>query len=255
MQKQKQTKILTLDDLKRLPDPVSLGPRHYPIGHYEFISRVMGGLRDAKLKVASQDIRLLDRRNQIFATFHIEGQDEMTLPGGVKFMIGAKGSINRTIAEMLCFGSHVIVCENGMFVGEHVIGAKNTPNILQVLPPRIAEVLSAFTQFRETQVQQYSRLVDVDVSDRVAHDFICNITRQGEEIIPKGMIADVITQWHEPDHNWGDKTAWRLYNAASHVAKTFVDRNPVVGSDRTMALHDLFVAAFAPDLPQVVEDN
>ena len=36
-----------------------------------------------------------------------------------------------------------------------------------------------------------------------------------EDIIGVQRIADVVDQWERPQHDWGDKTAWRLFNAAT----------------------------------------
>lgn len=34
-------------------------------------------------------------------------------------------------------------------------------------------------------------------------------------IINVQRIPDVLKEWQEPSHDWGDPTAWRMFNAAS----------------------------------------
>jgi hypothetical protein len=48
--------------------------------------------------------------------------------------------------------------------------------------------------------------------------------RQG--VISVQRIADVHHEWQDPSHDWGDKTAWRLLNAATHALTGKVAENP-----------------------------
>ena len=64
-------------------------------------------------------------------------------------------------------------------------------------------------------------------------------------------IPKVIEEWHEPSHDFGGKTAWRLHNAFTEVAKDVFDRNPLTASQRTIGLNSMFADAFARDLPRI----
>ena len=57
--------------------------------------------------------------------------------------------------------------------------------------------------------------------------------RQG--ILNVQRIADVVRQWEEPEYDWGEKTAWRLFNATTHALDGRVAENPTV----TQALHQV----------------
>ncbi|NOD34309.1 MULTISPECIES: hypothetical protein [unclassified Ruegeria] len=46
-----------------------------------------------------------------------------------------------------------------------------------------------------------------------------------------GYIANVWQQWENPEHDWGDKTAWRLFNAGTFVLNGRVAENPHVTRD------------------------
>jgi hypothetical protein len=48
-------------------------------------------------------------------------------------------------------------------------------------------------------------------------------------------IADVHQQWQNPAHDWGDKTAWRLFNAATFALAGKVAERP----DLTKQLHQV----------------
>jgi hypothetical protein len=44
-------------------------------------------------------------------------------------------------------------------------------------------------------------------------------------------IADVLRQWEEPEHDWGDKTGWRFFNAATFALTGRVSENPRATAD------------------------
>lgn len=46
------------------------------------------------------------------------------------------------------------------------------------------------------------------------------------QVIGVQKIADVLSQWEEPTHDWGDKTGWRLFNATTFVLNGKVSERP-----------------------------
>ena len=50
-------------------------------------------------------------------------------------------------------------------------------------------------------------------------------------VINVQRIAQVAQQWEEPEHDWGYKTAWRLFNAATFALNGKVAENPSVTGD------------------------
>lgn len=52
------------------------------------------------------------------------------------------------------------------------------------------------------------------------------MTMYREGVINLTRIADVEKQWQEPEHDWGGKTAWRLFNAATFALTGKVMENP-----------------------------
>lgn len=59
------------------------------------------------------------------------------------------------------------------------------------------------------------------------------LTMYRSDIIGVQRIADVVEQWERPTHDWGDKTAWRLFNAATFALAGKVAERP----DLTKQLH------------------
>ena len=140
-----------------------------------------------------------------------------------------------------------------MFGGERVVSRKNTTNALSDLWLKIRQALQGFEAFQDVQTRQYERLADTSLTDEQAHDFICRAIRQNKNAIVGRDIPKVIDEWHEPKHDFGGKTAWRLHNAFTEVAKPTFERNPLTGASRTISLDGMFVKEFANDLPTLDE--
>jgi hypothetical protein len=60
-----------------------------------------------------------------------------------------------------------------------------------------------------------------------------NLYRQ--DIIGVQRIGEVLEQWERPAHDWGEKTAWRLFNAATFALAGKVAERP----DLTKQLHQV----------------
>jgi hypothetical protein len=58
-----------------------------------------------------------------------------------------------------------------------------------------------------------------------------------ENIIGVQRIADVLDQWERPQHDWGDKTVWRLFNAATFALAGKVTERPALTQHLHNVLH------------------
>jgi len=235
----------TEQQVRDVPTPVPSG-RWNPIGHGRFLDEINGTVKEMGLDVTDRRYDLLDGGDKFFGTYQIGGFNQSHIPGEVGFQIGFRGSINKTMAEAVVFGTKVFVCSNGMMSGERIISRKNTTNILTDLWMLVRNALRGFDVFRKAQTAQYERLVATDLTDAAAHDFICRCL-QANKMITGQMVKDIVDEWHAPSHDFGDKTAWRLHNAFTEVAKPGFDRNPITATARTVGLNSMFAREWATD--------
>jgi|TARA_Y100000310_G_scaffold345563_1_gene466685 hypothetical protein len=225
------------------PDPTG---RWHPIGHGRLLDEINGAVEEMGLDVTDRRYDLLDGGDKFFGTYQIGDFRQAQIPGEVGFQIGFRGSINKTMAEAVVFGTTVFICSNGMMSGERIISRKNTTNILTDLWMLVRNALSGFHAFRQAQTAQYERLAATNVTDAEAHDFICRCLR-ANKMITGQMVQDIVKEWHDPSHDFGDKTAWRLHNAFTEVAKPGFDRNPITATQRTVGLNSMFAREWTND--------
>ena len=242
--------LATEAQIRAIPTPPASG-KWNPIGHGRFLDEIEWAVDDAGLDVTTRRFDLMDDDNQLFGTYGIDGH-ATDIPGEVGFQIGFRGSINKTLAQSMVFGTTVFVCSNGMMVGERILRRRNTTRIIDQLRVMIQNTLKEFPEFQDRQLAQYRELVDIELSDKDVHHFICEaLRREKNPVMVPGHLIHVLREWHEPRHDFGDKTAWRLHNAFTEVAKRTFETNPVTATSRTISLNRMFSDQFTPDLPVV----
>jgi Domain of unknown function (DUF932) len=121
-------------------------------------------------------------------------------------------------------GSRVFVCDNMAFVAEHVVKRKHTANAKRDLPSLIGEIVEPLQLTREKQHQTFLTYQGTPLSEAQAGHAIMSMYREG--VINVQRIADVQEQWERPQFDWGDRTAWRLFNAATYALTGKVMENP-----------------------------
>jgi hypothetical protein len=116
-------------------------------------------------------------------------------------------------------------------IGEHIIRRKHTVKARRELPGLVTEIVQPLQAQRIAQNGKLLTYKATPVSDAVADHAIMQMYR--DDVIGVQRIADVHQQWQNPAHDWGEKTAWRLFNAATFALAGKVAEKP----DPTKQLH------------------
>src|ERR1700736_5107246 len=151
--------------------------------------------------------------------------------------VGLRNSHDKSFPIGIAFGSRVFVCDNLAFVGDHVIRRKHTIKAKRELPGLVTEIVAPLQVQRIAQNQKLLGYQAVPLSDTAADHAILTMYR--DDVIGVQRIADVVEQWERPAHDWGDKTAWRLFNAATFALAGRVAEKP----DLTKQLHRIIDGA------------
>ena len=86
----------------------------------------------------------------------------------------------------------------------------------------------------EAQHRTFLRYNGTALSDETADYAILEMYWHG--VINDQRIAEVVNQWGKPEfEDWGDRTAWRLFNATTFALNGRVAENPMV----TRQLHNV----------------
>jgi hypothetical protein len=217
--------LVTLDQLRAVPVP-SATESHMPLPHIDLVSMVKYALGYFGHEVVEEHHAIDYDGMRYFGLMTLRSPYS-----DYADTVGLRNSNDRTFPIGIAFGSQVFVCSNLAFVGDHVIKRKHTANSKRDLPGLVAEVIEPLQAQRIAQNQKLLHYQASPISDAVADHAIMEMYRR--DVIGVQRIADVHEQWQNPTHEWGSKTAWRLFNAATFALAGKVTERP----DLTRQLH------------------
>ena len=197
---------------------------HVPIPHFRVVDLITHSLAYYGHQVVEQHFGLTPDDMRFFGVLSLKSDYT-----GYSDMVGLRNSHDRKFPVGVSFGSRTFVCDNLAFSGDHVIKRKHTLNLKRDLPGLIGEIIEPLAIQQEAQHRQLEHYRATPLSDDRADQAIMQMYRS--QVIGVQKIADVLRQWEEPSHDWGDKTGWRLFNATTFVLTGRVSENPRATAD------------------------
>jgi Domain of unknown function (DUF932) len=216
---------VTYDDLHCVATPEGT-ETHVPVPHHEIVELVRYTLGFYGHEIAEEHHAITPDGARYFGLLSLRSPY-----GDYTDTVGLRNSHDKSFPIGIAFGSRVFVCDNLAFIGDHVIRRKHTVKAKRELPGLVSEIVQPLQAQRIAQNQTLVRYQAAALTDEAADHAILTMYRQ--DIIGVQRIADVLEQWERPAHEWGGKTAWRLFNAATLALVGKVAEKP----DLTKQLH------------------
>ena len=221
-------------DLKTLALPEATRS-HVPIAHSDVVDMVKYALGFFGHEVTEEHHAIAHEGQRYFGLLQLQ-----SAYGDYTDTVGLRNSHDKTFPVGIAFGSQVFVCDNLAFNADHVVRRRHTANVKRDLPGIVAEIIEPLQEARKHQHLQIERYQETLVSDDQADHLIMELYRQ--DVINVQRIATVNQQWHEPGHDWGERTAWRLFNAVTYSLDGRVAEQP----QKTAKLHEVIDGVCVP---------
>ena len=220
----------------------------FPIAHETLISRVEEALGTLKMRVVEQAHALTKDGDRYFGLLRVANCQKTA--DDYAYVLGLRNSHDKAFTASLAVGASVFVCDNLFFSGEITIARKHTRFIEQDLPKLTGNAVGMLAEKWNVMNDRIARYKDAMLEDSTAHDFI--IRAVDLNACTNKDIPAILTEWRTPRHpEFGvSKSAWRLFNAFTEIAKA---SSLALLPQRTMRLHGLmdsqigFVAESAND--------
>ena len=221
--------------------------RWHPIAHATLVDEFLSQMETAKLEVVQSYFTLARNGQRFFALFQVEGINSPH-SNEVGTVIGLRNSHDKSFRAAICVGCAPFVCTNLVFSNEIVLGRRHTVNIMADLPRVISGAIGKLSDHWLDNDRRIDAYKGYALDDSEAHHLTVEMFRHGA--INKTHIADVVKQWHEPDHDeFSPRTGWSLYNAASNVLRG----NLAALNPRSDALHGLLDLKFGVHAPAIID--
>lgn len=220
------------DGLRQLETPPATRS-HVPIPHFRVVDMLRHTLGFYGHEITEEHHGVTEDGARYFGLLSLKSAYT-----GYTDAVGLRNSHDKKFPIGIGFGGRVFCCDNLSFFADHVIRRRHTLNAKRDLPGLVGELVEPLTEQRERQYQTFERYYHTALTDQTADHAILQMYRQG--IINIQRVPDVIEQWERPAfEEWGDRTAWRLFNAATFTLSGRVAENPGV----TAQLHKIIDGA------------
>lgn len=171
--------------------------------------------------------------NQMFGSvLYANGSDEM------KMQVGFRNSYNKTLPVGLIAGASIIVCSNGMFIGDIQTVRKHTANVWNDIEELVAgfckNIIPTYDRINEKKESMRAVIIsDMDAAHLLGEMFVL------DGVLTTPMLNIAVKEWHKPSHNaFKDRNAWSLHNACTEALKK---AHPAEIMERHQQLDEFFV--------------
>jgi hypothetical protein len=218
---------VSYDELRTVQLPAATDT-HVPLAHHEIVELMRYTLGFYQHEIAEEHHAITPDGARYFGVLCLRSPY-----GEYTDMLGLRNSHDKSLPIGIAFGSRVFVCDNLAFSADHVIKRKHTVKAKRELPGLLSEII---VPLKDQRIAQNERLLTYQKTPLLlpaVDHAVMEMYRQG--IIGVQAIGHVMNAYDEPPHNWGPRTAWRLFNAATFALAGKVAEKP----DLTKQLHQV----------------
>lgn len=215
----------------------SQGPRHKPIQHSDILDMFQKYADENNMTLSNPIGKLSkDRMRYMFLVdCNCNEIEDYTMT------VGFINANDKSKAFTGICGTRVFMCSNGVVTG--IVSESKTRHSLNNgdrIQDKINLVYNNFSANRERMVNQIDFLKHTPLTEDILGKTLVSMVRSN--VMGATNIARIVSEVDSPTFNSkNDVSCWRLYNAASHVAKNV--ENPVYNVDVTNRIHSHVLAA------------
>ena len=209
--------IVTLDELRTLPDPERLGPKHYPMRFDMLIDSLHKALSTRGMGIKEQVIGLAKKRQRMVLALNIDS--DMNRPD-FGMHIGMFSSTDQGWANKLAFGTNVFVCANIGLSAEYVFRRKSTVYAIRDIPKLMNHGISKYVNHFSNEAKYLEQWMEVPISENQAKIFCWDALSNKVVNDARHMFKNVWPRFLKPDyeeHRPG--TVFSLMNAFTGAQK------------------------------------
>ena len=208
---------ITREQLAIIPCPTATETWH-PIPHIRLVEEVQRSLAASNMRIVNESYGVTEDNGRMFGLLEIANCQEMT---DYAYVIGVRGSLNKSLSRGLAVGSSVFVCDNLAFSSEIVFHRKQTVFIERDLPKMVATAIGLLGQRWNDQNTRIEAYKHTAISLRDADHLLAEIAG---DVFPWQRFEEIRNEFKAPRHpEFQKETLWALFNAVTEMLKPKAD--------------------------------
>ncbi len=211
-----------------------------PVPHKVIIEKTLEQLGKAGIKVISEKYTSAREGRQANGIYQLQGGDlEMN------FRLQWQNSYDKSLPMAVGFGSHVIVCGNGLIIGDMGrFKRKHTGTILTEFEESIIQYIGDAADNFERMVKDRERMKEIEMTKRTTAELVGRMFLE-EQIITANQLGIIKREMEVPSYDYGIKdTLWNTYNA---VTVSLKEAHPQFSMEQHINLHDFVTKEFVKE--------
>jgi hypothetical protein len=210
--------LVTLAELERVMPPPATHS-HNPVPYVELVRMVKYALGYYQHDVVEEQHAIDKQGGRYFGVLTLRSPY-----GDYTDLCGLRSSYDKSFPVAISVGASVFVCSNLSFFGDFTVRRKNTTYVMRDLPGLVAEIIQPLHERRQAQSRTFQTYKARPMLEPEVHDAIMRMYRAGA--VNAQRIPHVLDAFDNPPFDWGDRNAWRLFNAATFALKGKVAEDP-----------------------------
>jgi hypothetical protein len=198
---------MSLEDLKTLPVPESLGRCHKPISPFDLISEVKKSVEGQGHEVVRSQFAMNPMKTRLFGVMDFAPNDPAL---GRAWSMGIISSTDESLRLKLPAGGRVFVCDNLMATGEIVVMRKHTSGF--DLQKEIGLMTGKVIEYCKAGDVLIQRQEKIALPEHTAFQIVGDALIQG--FMPAGAVREAGQIYAKAEYeDLKSRTLWGLHNA------------------------------------------
>lgn len=203
--------------LSKIPCPDSTDTWH-PIPHIRLVEEVERSLAASNMKIVNESYGVTGDNARMFGLLQVANRQETT---DYAYVIGLRGSLNKSLSRGLAVGSSVFVCDNLAFSSEIMFHRRSTKYILNDLPLMVDTAIGELHQRWNDQTQRIEAYKSKELGHKDAAFLLAEIAG---DVFPWQKFGDIYNEFKTPRHpEFQKETVWAFFNAVTENLKPGTD--------------------------------
>ena len=203
--------------LANIPCPEATETWH-PIPHIELVNQVERSLANSKMRIVNESYGVTEDNARMFGLLQVANCKDTE---DYAYVIGLRGSLDKSLSRGLAVGSSVFVCDNLAFSSEITFHRKSTKNIMEDLPLMVDTAIGQLSQRWNDQGKRIAAYKQTAIGLRDADHLLAEMAG---EVFPWQKFADIRNEFITPRHaEFQKETLWALFNGVTEFLKPKAD--------------------------------
>lgn len=201
------------DQLAQFPTPV-ITETHHPIAHIRLVQEVEKALTASQMRIVNESFGVTDDGRRMFGLLQVANCQELQ---DYAYVIGLRGSIDKSLASGVAVGSSVFVCDNLAFSSEIVFRRKYTKQIETDFPLMVATAIGQLGKRWGDQAKRIECYKSTGISDK---DAAYLLAEMAGDVFPWQKMEQIYADVKTPRHpEFAKSSLWNVFNAVTESLK------------------------------------